>query len=88
MGLLIAAGLIAMIAAAILIRGSARSLLVAIVLAAGSAVAWLVWARGEYQGLTSCPWDAQKTVHPVLVGLAVTVGSAAIAFWTRWRRDA
>ncbi len=60
--------------------------MVAILLAAGSAIVWLVWAQNEYHGLTSCPYDQNKG-HPALIGLALSLASAVAMAGMRWRRD-
>jgi hypothetical protein len=87
MGLLIALGLIVLFTAALLVRRSAKALLCATLLAAGAATVWLAWADNQYRGLNSCPWTAQNRGHPVLVGLALSLGSAVIITGVRWRRD-
>jgi hypothetical protein len=76
-GLLIAIGLLVLVTAGLLVRRSPKALLLATLLAAGAAAVWLVWADNEYRGLTYCPFGAPSRGHPVLVGLALSLGSAA-----------
>jgi uncharacterized membrane protein len=90
-GVVIALGLIVVLAAGILTWRSAKALLISILLVAGSAVVWLVWAENEYRGIDYCPWGAHvkghPAGHPVLIGLGLALGSGAIMAWTRWKRD-
>ena len=90
-GVVIALGLIVVMAAGISTWRSAKALLISVVLVAGSAVVWLVWAKNEYRGIDYCPWGAhvkgQPAGHPVLVGLGFALGSAAIMAGMRWKRD-
>ena len=87
MGLPIGLGLTVLAVVAVLMWRSLKALLLAIVLAASSAAAWLVWAESEYRGLTSCPWGTRNSGHPVLIGLALSVASAAVVTFARWRQD-
>ena len=90
-GVVLALGLIVLFAAGTLAWRSAKALLVSILLVAGSAVVWLVWAENEYRGIDYCPWGAHVNGgpegHPVLIGLGLALGSGAITAWTRWNRD-
>jgi hypothetical protein len=86
-GLLIALGLIVLVAAALLVRRSPGALLLATLLAGGSAAVWFAWANNAYHGLSSCPWDTHNGSHPVLVGLGLSLASLAIMTGARWKTD-
>lgn len=64
--------------------------LLGVLLVAGSAALWLLWAENEYRRWTGCPWGAHikglPSGHPVLLGLGLSVGSAATMALARWRR--
>jgi hypothetical protein len=85
-GVLIALGIVVLSAAAVLAWRSIRSLLLAIPLAVGGAVVWVVWAHHEYRGLTSCPYD-QSRGHPILIGLAISIACAVMVAAARYRQE-
>jgi hypothetical protein len=64
--------------------------LLGILLVAGSAAVWLIWAENEYRNWTGCPWGAHikglPSGHPVLLGLGLSFGSALIMALTRSRQ--
>jgi hypothetical protein len=60
--------------------------LLALLLIVGSVSAWLIWANSEYQGYTRCPFDAPVKGHPFLVGLALSLISAALMGMLTWRQ--
>lgn len=64
--------------------------LVGVLLVAGSAALWLLWAENEYRNWTGCPWGAHikglPSGHPVLLGQGLSVGSAAIMALARWKQ--
>jgi hypothetical protein len=86
-GLLFALGLTVLFAAALLVWRSPTALVLATLLAAGAAAGWVAWADHQYRGVTSCPWDGHNAGHPVVVGLALSLGAAVITTGARWRRD-
>jgi hypothetical protein len=71
-------------------RRSGAAALLAVVLIAGSAGLWLLWAENEYRDWTGCPWGAHikglPSGHPVLLGLGLSVGSALIMALARWKQ--
>ena len=50
--------------------------LILLLLTLAALVAFYVWTRFEYAGMTGCPWGTSQSGHPVRVG-AVTTGCAA-----------
>jgi hypothetical protein len=90
-GVVIALGLTVLLAAGTVTWRSPKALLISIPLAAGSAVVWLVWAQNEYRGIDYCPWSAPvrggPSGHPVLIGLGLPLGRAAIMASVRWNHD-
>jgi hypothetical protein len=87
MGVVIAIGLALLIAAGVLVSRSVRALVLAMALALSGAGIWLVWARHEYRGLDSCPWDMPGHGHPVLIGLALSVLLGVAMVLIRWKHD-
>jgi hypothetical protein len=59
------------------------SLVLALVLAGTAGGIWRIWAEAEYTGLTYCPWNAQSTAPPLLVGLLLSLASATVMGWTQ-----
>jgi hypothetical protein len=83
---LIDLGLVVVLSAAVLWLVSRNALALGVLLAAASAWLWIVWAHNEYSPLDGCPWDRPTGTHPVLIGLALCGGSAAVMAAARWTR--
>jgi hypothetical protein len=70
-------------------RRAGAAALLGVLLVAGSAAIWLLWAENEYSAWTGCLWGAHikglPSGHPVLLGLGLSVGSAAIMVLARWK---
>lgn len=62
----------------------------ALLLIAGSAGIWLVWAEHEYRRWTGCPWGAHikglPSGHPVLIGVGLSVASTVIMVGALWKQ--
>src|ERR1700761_4701251 len=71
-------------------RRSGAATLLGVLLVAGSAALWLLWAENEYRQWTGCPWGAHikglPSGHPVLLGVGLSVGSAVIMALARWKQ--
>ena len=71
-------------------RRSGAATLLGVLLVAGSAALWLLWAENEYRNWTGCPWGAHikglPSGHPVLLGLGLSTGSAVIMAIARWKQ--
>jgi hypothetical protein len=57
-----------------------------LILTLGPAAIWLLWAKIEYHGLGSCPWNSHQG-HPAVVGLVLVAASTAIAISSRRTRN-
>jgi hypothetical protein len=62
------------------------SWLLVLILTVGPAAIWFLWAKIEYHGLDSCPWNSHQG-HPAVVGLVLVAASTAIAISSRQTRN-
>jgi hypothetical protein len=53
-----------------------------LILTVGPAATWFLWAKIEYHGFDSCPWNSHQG-HPAVVGLVLVAASTAIAISSR-----